>query len=624
MSTQGKTSKRRASNLADSTVFVVIVIAIVVAVNVILSLPAARRARVDLTRDSLHTLSGSSKELVRGIEGELLIKFFISEDLQYPDHTLEQQVRDLLEEYEVAGDGKVRFEIIHPDEEDEPALEVGPDGQPIEKELTPEEERVAEEGPRGFGIQKVPVGVRGRDEVVLRNVYKGMALIYGDDVEVINELKSTDNLEYELTKRIKTLVTPETARHRVGFVKGFGGPADTPQFLESLNGAFDQIYGDLVKAVAVDLHDPQVLKDLMVSCQGLDVTACEANKMCRVPASVKAAQERGEAIQGQVCYPEVDALVILNAQDEFTPSAKFALDQFLMRGHGIAWMQTTSKPNEQMPMLPTRQPVMTGLEELVGAWGLKLESDMVLDRRNNIVSLILTEQGVAQLSNPSMPQTSDINAESVITRDVPFMAFPLVSSITVAPGIEGDPELQLTRLVSSEAESVRLARVGPLDFEQLQKPQEGEEPGPFLVAAALQGRIKSFWHDKEKPASEPSSNPSDPPLSFPDPIKRSESGARVVVVGSGEFMFPNRQNGFSNQFSGIGALFMLNIIDWLVQDEGLVSIRAKGIPAVIKDVEPEDYTLWQFLNIAGVPTIFALFGLVAWALRRKRQRELTL
>lgn len=617
-------NNKRAAKLLDSTVFVVIVIAIAVAANALLSLPAARRIRVDLTANNLHTLSQASKDLVSGLEDPLLIKFFISEDLQYPDHNLEQQVRDLLEEYEVAGQGKVRFEIIHPDEEDEPSLEVGPDGQPVEPELTEEQRRAQEEGPRGFGIQKVPVGVRGRDEVVLRNVYKGMALVYGDDVEVINELKSADNLEYELTKRIKTLVTPESARHRVGFVKGFGGPADTPQFLDSLNQAFAQIYGDLVKAEAVDLHDPSVLQGMIQGCDGMQMEACEASKACRVPQEAKDAQEAGQPLPEAVCLPRVDALVIINAQDTFTPSAQFAIDQFLMRGRGVAWMQTTSQPNEQMPVLPTRKPINVGLEDLFGHYGLKLESDMVLDRRNNIVSAILTERGLAQLSNPTMPVANQINPDSVITRDVPFMAFPVVSSLTVSPGLEDNAELELIRLVSSEEEAVRIPRIEPLDFNQIHEPQEGEEPGPFLLAGAVQGKFQSYWASREKPATEAASQPGDKALEFPDPIPSAAPGARIVVVGSGEFMFPNRQTGFSNQYSGLGALFMLNIIDWLVQDEDLVSIRAKGIPAVIKDVEPEDYTLWQFVNIAGVPAIFALFGLAFWMQRRRRQRDLKL
>ena len=59
---------------------------------------------------------------------------------------------------------------------------------------------------------------------------------------------------------------------------------------------------------------------------------------------------------------------------------------------------------------------------------------------------------------------------------------------------------------------------------------------------------------------------------------------RIVVVGNGDFMFPNQQTGYGRQYSGLGALMLLNMVDWLVQDEALVSIRSKGVPRVLKDL----------------------------------------
>ncbi|MDX1566072.1 MAG: sulfatase-like hydrolase/transferase, partial [Phycisphaeraceae bacterium] len=122
-------------------------------------------------------------------------------------------------------------------------------------------------------------------------------LISGDRTEVIKEIKGTDNLEYEVSKRIKLLTTPEEAKHKVGFVQGFGGPADSPQFVQSINGAFTQIYGDLITATAVKPGEADI------------------------PA-------------------EVDALVILNPAQPVSEAAKFRIDQFLMEGKGVAWLQT--------------------------------------------------------------------------------------------------------------------------------------------------------------------------------------------------------------------------------------------------------------------------------------------
>jgi ABC-type uncharacterized transport system involved in gliding motility auxiliary subunit len=288
-------------------------------------------------------------------------------------------------------------------------------------------------------------------------------------------------------------------------------------------------------------------------------------------------------------------------------------------------MQTTLGPDERMPQLPIRKPVRTGLEELFSAYGVTLNSDVVLDRKSNIVSLMLTERGLAQISNPAMPIFTDINAEHVITRNVPMMAFPLASSITIEPAALENEALVVTELVRSEPEAVVRKNVSILDYETLATPDEKDEtPGVVSVAVAVVGPLPSFFSDKEKPEAGPSSNPSEAFAADYTPAKTASDGARIVVVGSGEFMFPNPRSGFSRQYSGLGALFLLNTIDWLVQDEDLITIRAKGIPSVLEGVESEDHATYQIANAVGVPVVFVMFGCALWFVRRERRRSLTL
>lgn len=556
----------RAIRLLDASVFLAVVIAIAVVVNVLLALPSAPTLRVDLTEEGLYTLSPASQALVAELPEEIVVKLFISENLQYPDHNLEQRVADLLTEYRAHANGRLRFEIIHPDEAeglDDLAADPNADPDAAEPPADP-----GEDGPRGFGIQKIPVGVRGDDQVGLRLVYKGMALLAGDRTEVIKEIRGTDNLEYEISKRIKLLVTPEEARHQVGFVAGFGGPVDSPQFLQGINGAFSQIYGDLLTAVEVRPGEQEI------------------------PATV-------------------DALVILNPNQPFSPAARYRVDQFIMGGKGVAWLQTGLASNPQMPMLPMRQPVHVDLAPLFKAYGLELNSDVVLDRQSNIVGLAFTSRGLAQVSNPTMPIFTDIHAESIITRDVPMLSFPLASSLTVTPP---SPEVEVIELVRSEPEAVRRTKLDSVDYDKIATPQPDETPGPFVMAAALQGALPSAFAGQPAPEG----------VSQEGRRDRAEAGARVVVVGNGDFMFPNPQTGFSQQYASLGALFLLNTMDWMVQDDALISIRSKGIPRIVTEVKEEQHAAYQLGNVLGVPALFGLVGVAVWALRRQRRAALKL
>ena len=569
-------TKKKAVAAADTTTFVLIVVAIVVIINVILALPSTPPLRADLTEDRIYTLSDASQELVGTFEEPMLVKFFVTENLQYPDHNLEQRVRDLLDEYQVHSGGKLTFEVVYPEDPKEFPSEQSAEG-------AEESEDAAEEEAKGFGCQKVTMGQRDSNQVSLRLVYKCIAFVYGDKNEVLGEVKSNDNLEYEFTKRMKLLVTPESAYHKVGFVTGFGGPADQPQFIQAISDGFKQIYGDLISARPVDLKAKQKVDD------------------------------------------DVSALVILNPNAMFTDGAKYAIDQFLMQGKGVAWLQTGLAPNPQMPQLPMRQPVITGLEPVFETYGLRMNKDMILDRKQNIVGIAFTNQGIEQISNPSMPVFTDINKEAVFTKDIPMLAFPLANSITILPSALENEDLQVLELVRTSKHAVRRPNATSIAYDSVIKPDETEESdSPFVVAASLQGPLKSHFADKAKPTSEATSNPADALPPDHETLKASTAGSRVIVVSNGDFMFPNRQTGFGGQYSNMGVMFLLGMMDWLVQEEALVKIRSKGVPRVIKNIEPEDYNTYQAANIVGVPVIFILVGLVFWFIRRQRQSTLKL
>ena len=55
--------------------------------------------RIDLTRNKIHTLSDASKNAVATLQEPLTIQAFFSKNMPAPYNNIEQQVRDLLEEY---------------------------------------------------------------------------------------------------------------------------------------------------------------------------------------------------------------------------------------------------------------------------------------------------------------------------------------------------------------------------------------------------------------------------------------------------------------------------------------------------------------------------------------------
>ena len=109
-----------------------LILVIVGATNYILS---ALSARVDLTAEQLYTLSPGSKAVLAKLDQKVTLKFFFSEsakDMPSSLKTYAEQVRDLLGEYERAGNGNVAIETYDPkqdSDEEEWAVKYGVEPQ---------------------------------------------------------------------------------------------------------------------------------------------------------------------------------------------------------------------------------------------------------------------------------------------------------------------------------------------------------------------------------------------------------------------------------------------------------------------------------------------------------------
>ena len=145
--------------------------------------------RLDLTESGLYSLSAPSIDAVSSLREPLTIRAFFSPNLPAPYNTVEQAVRDLLDEYAVYGGEFFNFQFISMGAE-----EVG------------QEEAIAnEELARQYLIYPIQIEQLDRDEVTLSTAYTGMALIHGDLIETIPSITDTDQLELTITEAITKL-----------------------------------------------------------------------------------------------------------------------------------------------------------------------------------------------------------------------------------------------------------------------------------------------------------------------------------------------------------------------------------------------------------------------------------
>ena len=155
-------------------------------------------ARVDVTKGRLYSISPATANYIDQLHEPLLIRGYFSSKTHPLLAPLVPQLRDLLTEFEVAGHGKVRVEIVDPAK-------------------NPEAE---DEANNKYGIRPNPFQVADRHQSSLVNSYFDVLVQYGDQFEVLGfrdliEVKVAGesdldvqlrNPEYDITRTIKKVL----------------------------------------------------------------------------------------------------------------------------------------------------------------------------------------------------------------------------------------------------------------------------------------------------------------------------------------------------------------------------------------------------------------------------------
>jgi ABC-2 type transport system permease protein len=217
-------------------------------------------ARADITQGHIYSLSDATRNYLGELQEPLLIRGYFSAKTHPLLAPLVPQLKDLLEEYAVAGKGKVRVEFVDP--HDDPALE--------------------EEAAGKYGIRPVPFQVASKYQASVVSSYFDILVAYGDQYETLNyrdliEVKVRGerdldvllkNPEYAITRSIRKALNAyqaggnpfDTLTKPLTFT-GYISPKDKlPEQLATLRTELESVLDELKKEsdgrLAVSFEDP--------------------------------------------------------------------------------------------------------------------------------------------------------------------------------------------------------------------------------------------------------------------------------------------------------------------------------------------------------------------------------
>ena len=140
-------------------------------------------ARFDLTAPKSYSLSKGSKTVVKNLEQPLSVRAFFDENLPSPYNSVAQYVKDILVEYK--GVANKNFSVSFVDT------------------TKPENAELAD----SLGLSRIQIQEVKNNEVGFKQGYMGIAITYGDSIQTINPITTTDSFEFKLTSAMSKMIS---------------------------------------------------------------------------------------------------------------------------------------------------------------------------------------------------------------------------------------------------------------------------------------------------------------------------------------------------------------------------------------------------------------------------------
>ncbi len=322
----------------------------------------------------------------------------------------------------------------------------------------------------------------------------------------------------------------------------------------------------------------------------------------------------------------IDVLIIAGPREEFDTKDLFKIDQYLMNGGRIMWLVDKLNPeldsiNKYKFYVP--QDIITGLDELLFKYGVRLEPNLVMDMECSSIPQVVGMQGdqpQLQLFNWYYHPLVTSKSEHPIVKNIDRVNLYFPSSIDTVQ-TEG-PIRKTPLLVSSDYSRVQYNPMR-LSFEILKLPPD---PKKFnkpnqVMSILLEGRFISAF--KNRVPQQFRNTLSDIGMQY----QELSPETKQIVVAESDFIrnmvSQDREIGYNmwdKQYYKGNKDFIINSIEYLLDDDNILDSRSKEIKLRLLDRvrTSEEKTKWQFVNI-GLPLLFLLlFGVGYHYLRRRK------
>ena len=526
--------------------------------------------RFDLTHDKRYTLSETSMNIIEQIDSPLYVDVFLEGNFPADFKRLQIETQQLLEEF-TAYNPNIIFQFVNPIEKEEERLAVM-------KQFT---ER---------GLQPLSVTVDFKGKQTQEVVFPWAVASYGDRSSKVGLLKNLMGASTE-EKVISSVQHLEFA------------------FAE----AFHKIINEKQKKIAIIKGNGQ-LEDIFIA--DFLRTVRESYFIGPFTLDSVAKQQPTETLEALKKY---DLAIIAKPTEAFSEEEKQVLDQYIINGGKSIWLIDNVNANyedlysEAGALLAHSNEL--NLTDMFFKYGIRMNPLLVKDEYAIPIKVATGEQGSQTQYQQFFWKFSPFIYPATthpIVKNMEGIKFEFASPIELLKN-----DIQKTVLLTSSEYSKPVGTPSQISLDMLTEevnPEDYAGKGLMPVAVLLEGSFKSMYENRILPFKDTN-------------FKSNGIENKMIVISDGDVIKNQIDKGvplelgfdkWTNNLYG-NKDFMMNCVNYLLDDTGLINIRSKDVDLPLLDKEKvyQNYTWAQLITI-GLPIVIVfVFGLLFTYLRRR-------
>jgi gliding-associated putative ABC transporter substrate-binding component GldG len=526
--------------------------------------------RFDLTQDQRYTLSETTLRIIEEVDSPLYIDVYLEGNFPPEFKRLQNETKQLLEEFS-AYNSNIVFQFKNPIEKESMGVEVM-------KEFY---ER---------GMQPLSITVEDKGKQSQEVVFPWAQATYGDKFTKVSLLKNLMGASTE------EKVISSVQHLEFGFAE-----------------AITKISKEKQKKIAVIKGNGELIEPLIADF----LTTVKESYYIGPFTLDSVANQPGPSLAALKKY---DLAIIAKPTEAFTEAEKQVLDQFIMNGGKTLWLMDAvaadmdSLYNETGTILA--YPRDLNLTDLFFKYGIRMNPLLIKDEYATPIKIATGSQGSeTQLQQYNWKYAPFIYPTSThpIVKNMEGIKFEFTSPIELLTN-----DLKKTVLLSSSEYSKTIGTPTPISLASISEettPEEYAGKGLLPVAVMMEGKFKSAYQNRVLPFAD-------------SQFKAVGKNNKMIVIADGDVIKNQLDKGiplelgfdkWTNQLYG-NKEFLLNCVNYLLDDNGLINIRSKDVdlPLLNKEAVYANYTKAQLITV-GIPLIIlALFGFLFTYLRKKR------